>query len=77
MFLIIASLLDEGRLSVWVTLFKFGVFIAYVHVRSGNSTEGRGLLVWCVRAMKGRLVFGIVTRGQYMPREFWDDAPAC
>ena len=77
MFLIIASLLDEGRLSVWVTVFKFGIFMAGVPVRSGNGTEERDLSVWCVRAVKGKLVLDIVTRGQYMPREFWDDSPAC
>ena len=46
MFLIIAFLLDEGRLSVWVTVFKFGVFMAGVPIRSGNGTEGICLSVW-------------------------------
>ena len=48
MFLIITSLLDKGRLSVWVTVFKFGVFVAGVLARSGNGTEGIGLSVWCI-----------------------------
>ena len=68
--------MDEGRLSVWVTVFRFGIFIAGVLVWSGNGTEGRDLSVWCVRAVKGKLIPGIIIGGQYMPREFWDDAPA-
>ena len=48
MFLIITSLLDKGRLSVWVTVFKFGVFMAGVPIRLGNGTEGIGLSVWCI-----------------------------
>ena len=48
MFFIIASLLDEGRLSVWVTVFKFGVFTIGVLVKSRIGTEGIGLSVWCV-----------------------------
>ena len=43
MFLIIASLLDGGRLSVWLTVFMFGVFMAGVPVSSGNGTKGRDL----------------------------------
>ena len=46
----IASLLDEGRLSFWVTVFKFSVFVAEVPVRSGNGTEGMSLSIWCARA---------------------------
>ena len=76
MFLIIASLLDEGRLSVWVTVFRFGVFMASVPVRSRNGKEGMDLAVWFVGEVKGRLIPGIVAGGQYMPRGFWDDAPA-
>ena len=51
MFLIITSLLDEGSLSVWVTVFKFGVFTAGVPIRSGNGMEGKGLSVWYVGAL--------------------------
>ena len=51
MFLIIAFLLDRGRLSVWVTVFRFGVFVARVPAKSGKGTEGMGLSVWCVGAL--------------------------
>ena len=51
MFLIMASLLDEGTLSVWVTVFKFGVFMAGVPARLGNGTVGMGLSIWCVGAL--------------------------
>ena len=51
MFLIIASLLDEGRLSVWVIVFKFDVFMVGIPVRSGNGTKEKGLSVWCIGAL--------------------------
>ena len=70
MFLIIASLLDEGRLSVWLTVFMFGVFITSVPVRSGNDKEGRDIPGWCIDSVKGKLVPGIVIGGQCMLREF-------
>ena len=76
-FFIIASLLDGVRLSVWVTVFRFGVFMSGVLVNSGNGTEGRDLPGWCIGSVKGKLVPGVVIGGQYMPREFWDEAPAC
>ena len=77
MFLIIFSLLDEGRLSVWLTVFMFGIFMASVPVRSGNGKEGRDLPGRCIGSVKGKLVPGVVVGGQCMPMEFWDEAPAC
>ena len=77
MFLIIASLLDGGRLSVWLTVFMFGVFMAGIPVSSGNGTEGRDLPRWCIGSVKGKLVLSIVSGGQCIPREFWDDVPTC
>ena len=50
MFFIIASLFDKGKLSVWVTIFKSGVFVVEVLDRLGKSMEGIGLLVCCKRA---------------------------
>ena len=77
MFLIIVSLLDGGRLSFWATMFRFGVSMVGVLVNSWNGTEGRDLLGWCIGLVKGKLVPGIVIRGHYMPRGFWDDASTC
>ena len=70
MFLIIASLLDGGRLSVWLTVFILGVFMAGVPVSSGNGTEGRDLPGWWIGSVKGKLVPGVVIGGQCMPRGF-------
>ena len=50
-FFIIASLLDGVRLSVWVTVFRFGIFIVEIPARFGKCTEGMGLQVWCVGAL--------------------------
>ena len=77
MFLIIASLLDGGRLSVWLTMFMFSVFMASVLVRSGNGKEGRDLPGRCIGSVKGKLVPGVVVGGQCMSRGFLDEAPAC
>ena len=70
MFLIIASLLDGGRLSIWVTVFRFGVFMACIPISLGNGTEGRDMPGWWIGSMKGKLVFGAIIGGQYMLREF-------
>ena len=66
MFLIMASLLDEGKLSIWVTVFKFGVFITGIPTRSRKGTEGMGLPVWCVGAL-GKLSLDIVPGGKFIP----------
>ena len=55
----------------------FGVFMAGVPISSGNGTEGRDMPGWCIGSVKGKLVSGVVIGGQCMPREFWDEAPAC
>ena len=70
MFLIISSLLDEDRLSVSVTVFRFSMFMAGVPIKSGNGKEGMDPVVWCIGVVKGRLIPDIVTGGQYMPRGF-------
>ena len=51
MFFIIASLLDGGKLSVWITTFRSGMFMAGVPVRFGKDMEGIGLLAWHVGAL--------------------------
>ena len=53
-----------------MTIFRFGVFMAGVPVRSGNGKEGMDLAVWCVGVVKGRLIPNIITGGQYKPRRF-------
>ena len=70
MFLIITSLLDGGRLSIWATVFRFGIFMGGVPINSGNSTEGRDLPGWCIGSVKGKLVPSVVIGGQCMPRGF-------
>ena len=75
MFLIIASLLDGVRLSVWLTVFMFGVFMVSIPIRSWNGKEERDLLGWCIGSVKGKLVPGIVIDGQCMPKGSWDEAP--
>ena len=70
MFLLIVSLLDGVRLRVWLTVFMFSVF------SSENGTKGRDMPGWYIGSVKGRLVPGVVIGGQYIPRGFWDKAPA-
>ena len=70
MFLIITSLLDEGRFSIWLTVFKFCVFVAGVPARSRNGTEGMGLPVWCVGTLEGRLVHDIISECKLCQKDF-------
>ena len=60
-----------------MTMFRFGVFMAGVPINSGNGTKGRDLPGWYIDSVKGKLIFGIIIWGQYMPRGFWDEAHAC
>ena len=76
MFFIIVSLLDEGRLSVWVTMFRFGIIVVGVLTRSKKGTEGIGLPVWCIGASE-KLVPDVVPGGKFMSEGFWDDVPTC
>ena len=76
MFLIIAFLLDKGRLSIWMIAFKFGVFMTGIPVRSGNGMEGMGLSVWCVGALR-KLSPDIIPGGKFIPKGFWVDVPTC
>ena len=53
-----------------MTIFRFGVFMAGVLIRSGNGKEGMDLAIWCVGEVKGRLIPSIIAWGQYIPKEF-------
>ena len=50
-------------MSVWLTVFIFGVFMASVLIRSGNGKEGRDLPGWCTGSVKGKLAPGVVIGG--------------